>query len=163
MTQKSRNIISIGINRQRVGIAVFTNGELEYVTGRALPADVARAGRRKLLADIDDLVRNHSIGIVTMPRLTVQQRDSSAVIRAYKRIQVRVLRSGLTLVIDGSLGRKPNGTKTEETLAAVYPELRRYLGDAAWERRYYKHIFKAVSAGVALLSVKENERMTNDR
>lgn len=162
MIQKSPNVLSIGINRQRVGIAIFSNGELEYVTGRALPERGSQVGRRALVADLEALVREHSIGIITMPRLTVQQKNSSAVSRAYRRVQSRAIRTGLTVVIAGSSPRFPRGMKTEESLAALYPELRRYLGDAAWERRYYRHIFKAVSAGVLWIRMNTKEGTSND-
>ena len=162
MNHRYANILSIGINRQRVGIAVFTNGELEYVTGRALPAVMSLSGRRELIAYIDDLVRRHEIKVVTMPRLTVQQQNSRAVTRIYKRIQTRTIRGGLTLTIESLPARRSGRVETDEELAALYPELRRFLGNAAWERRYYKHIFKAVSAGVARLRINEEERRSNE-
>lgn len=162
MNHRYANILSIGINRQRVGIAVFTNGELAYITGRALPAVMSLSGRRKLIAYIDDLVRQHEIKIVTMPRLTVQQQNSRAVIRIYKRIQTRTIRGGLTLTIESLPAGRSGRVETDEDLAALYPELRRFLGNAAWERRYYKHIFKAVSAGVARLRINEEQRRSNE-
>ena len=162
MTTKTPNILSIGIKRQRVGIAVFTNGRLEYVTGRALPTGSSREGRRELSADIKKLIRRHDIGIVTMSQLTVQQRSSRSVVRLYKRVQSTVILGGHALVVgNDNLATRKRGM--EENLTEIYPELRRYLGDAAWERRYYKHIFKAVSAGVAWLRINENERIPNDR
>lgn len=163
MIQKSPNVLSIGINRQRVGIAVFRNGELEYVTGRALPEELSRGGRRALVADIDMLVRDNNINVITMPRLTVQQKHSRAVSRAYQRVQARAIRTGLTVVIAGSSPRFAKGIQTEESLAALYPELRRYLGDAAWERRYYRHIFKAVWTGVAVVSRIDGGRASDER
>ena len=163
MIEKSPNVLSLGINRQRVGIAIFSNGELEYVTGRALPQAGSRNGRRALVDDLDKLVRDHNIGIITMPRLTVQQKHSRAVSRVYQSAQSRAIRAGLTLVVSGTSLRVPRGMKTEENLAVLYPELRRYLGDAAWERRYYRHIFKAVSTGVVLLSIIDCERRSDER
>ena len=156
MTHKTVNTLSIGVNRQRVGFAVFTHGELEHVTGRALPPRASRSGRKELLGFAADLIGRYRIGVVTMPRLTVQQRDSRAVARANKHIQTWAIRSGLTLVIQSSHKRKEIGT--DQDLATRYPELRQFLGETAWERRYYKHIFKAVSAGVAFLQERENER-----
>ena len=162
MNHKSANILSIGINRQRVGIAIFIRGELEYVTGRALPGVMSPLGRRELIAYISDLVRRHEISIVTMPRLTVQQRNSRAVTRIYKRIQTRTIRGGRTLTIESLPARRSGRVATNEDLAAIYPELRRFLGNAAWERRYYKHVFKAVAAGVARLRINKDERRPNE-
>lgn len=162
MNHRYANILSIGINRQRVGIAVFINGELEYVTGRALPTVMSLSGRRELIAYISDLIRRRDISIVTMPRLTIQQLNSRAVTRIYKRIQTRTIRGGLTLTIESSHARRSGHVETDVDLAALYPELRRFLGNAAWERRYYKHIFKAVSAGIARLRINEDERRSNE-
>ncbi|MBV9216181.1 MAG: hypothetical protein JO053_08400 [Acidobacteria bacterium] len=162
MTTKSPNLISIGINRQRVGIAVFANGELEYVTGRPLPAVTSNSGRWRLMTEILQLAHHHQLGIVAMQRLTVQQRHSRAVSRVYKGIQTRAIRSGLTVVIESSFGTKKNEATSAETLASIYPELRRYLGGTAWQRRYYKHIFRAVSAGGAWLRATNDERVSDE-
>jgi len=162
MTETTTNILSIGINRQRIGIAVFSNGELEYVTGRALPADTSRVDRTRLMRDITDLINHHGIGVITMQRLTVQQLHARAVARVCKGVQSSALRSGLTVFIGSISYRNRSVTRTPEELASLYPELRRYLGDAAWERRYYKHIFKAVSAGVEWLRIKKIQGDAND-
>ena len=170
MSDRHTNILSIAIGRQRIGFAVFDRGDLEFVTGRGLPVVGAPAGvYKQILAYLTDLVHTHQIAFITMPRLTVQQKGSPAVARLYKRFQKFVLMSGLTLVIqDDRNARNAIGTvataDTNGDLAAIYPELRRYLRSrAAWEKRYYKHIFKAVGSGLAWRRTSILKRRPNGR
>ena len=158
MNFRTANILSIGINRQRIGLAVFADGDFEYVTGKAMPAVTSVSGRKQILADIEHLVRRHKIAVIVMPKLTEQQLNSRAVTRVNKGIHQWAIRNGLTLSVESN----PQGIDAER-LASIYPELHRYAGPSIWERRYYKHIFKAVAAGGAWMGVDKKEGTAHDR
>ena len=160
-----RNLLCIHITRQRIGLAVFGDGDLELIAGNSLPrGNSSRAERAKFMGRLKDLLDRHHIGVVLIKRLTVQQRGSAAIARTHKRIQTLAIGSGLSLVIrDRRFDKRSFETVGTDELATKYPELRKYLrGAKSWERRYYSHVVKAVLLGVAALSEPNFKERTDE-
>jgi hypothetical protein len=159
---ESNNLLSIHINRQRIGLAVFGHGELDLVTGHAVPSGLL--SRTAFMRELKQLLVRNAIGIVLIKKLTVQQRASPSVVRLHKRIQKLVISRGLTLTVrDRRFEKIENRDETIEALLAPYPELGKYLrGGTSWERRYYGHLTKAVRSGLTWLAENTNSNLHDE-
>jgi Holliday junction resolvasome RuvABC endonuclease subunit len=149
-------------------VAVFEDATLRYYAVKVLrvpgtPDDVRRAAAHVLGSLIAAFQPTYMV--IEQP-LIVQQRAEllSHVIGALK---TTAKRRGLTVseyapqpvrrFICG--GSKPTKREVARRLAALYPELGRYVGpQSRWEELYYERMFGAIAVGAVAYALSDHKR-----
>jgi hypothetical protein len=163
-TDKNQTILSIALSRNRLGLAVYRDGFLEYYRGKTLRQFRQRRQRLRGLARIlRDLIGHYSPVELIMPQLNKQQLHSDD-LRALFSLSQRIVESEkLSLHIydqeevKAAICEGENETKANVELKLIeqYPELERYCrAGAEWERRYYRLVFQAIAGGEVRLKEK---------
>ena len=158
-TAKNQAVLSIALSRNRLGLAVYRDGFLEYYRGKTLRQFRRRRQRSHAVARIlRDLIGHYSPGELLMPQLNTQQRHSDE-LRALYSLSGRIVeQEGLLLHLYDQTdvkaaiceGEKGTNANVELKLIKQYPELERYCrARVEWERRYYRLVFQAIAAGEA--------------
>jgi hypothetical protein len=167
-TDKNQTVLSIALSRNRIGLAVYRDGFLEYYRGKTLRQFRERRQRSRGLARIlRELIGRHSVGELIMPQLNKQQRHSDD-LRALYSLSKRIAESEkLSLHLYDQLevkaaiceGENETEANVELKLIERYPELERYCrAGAEWERRYYRLVFQAIAGG----EVRRKEKYANN-
>lgn len=158
MSLTHENILSLSFSRNRLGLAVFRRGHLDYYAGKTLSRYRSTRGRNRGMESIlNELIRGHDVSTVAFPWLNKQQRHSSQLCSLYRAIQKYCAKNGLPVITQDPVqirreltgDDEPSKANLKTHLVRIFPELGRYAsGGAEWERRYYGHIFTAIGCGV---------------
>lgn len=168
-TDKNWTILSIALSRNRLGLAVYRDGFLEYYKGKTLRQFRGRRQRSRGFAMIlRELIRRYSARELIMPQLNKQQGHSEDLKALYSLSKRIVEREGVAIrmydpteakaaICEGEKATKGN---VEMKLLEQYPELRRYCrAGAEWEQRYYRLVFQAIAGG----EMQHKERHASNR
>lgn len=157
MHQTSYSILSITPGRNRLGVAVFRDGNLVYYAGKSLAQHRSMPEVRQAINKIlNKMIENYCVEYLAIMELNKQQRTSHAVVSIYEYIKTMTKRKHLAVcesdpvlirrLICGNL--KPTNHNVARQITSRYIELSRHLiGNNGWEHRYYRFVFNAIAVG----------------
>ncbi len=103
------------------------------------------------------LILAHSIGELVLPRLNKQQRLSRDLLSLYRTAGRFCVKNHVSLQIQDPVqarrrlvdNARPSKANASLSLSQIFPELTRYARGGDWERRYYGHLFTAITCGLS--------------
>ncbi len=168
MSHAPKTIIAVSPGRNRMGVAVFRDGNLLYYGGISL-----RKYRTKpaVLQAVDQFIDRASdtyqISHLALLELNKQQTSSPLLPEIVERLKVAASEKQIefnqykALFIRGKFcsGKRATKENTAQTLICHYPEMNKYFSSkTGWQRRYYDFVFDAVALGSVCALNLENAR-----
>ena len=154
-------ILAIAPGKREVGLAVFVDADLVYVSVKTIRK--RKSGNfllKEITGILQKLFEGFSIKIVVTKSINQYQKLSPDLIKIVERIKIESAQKGLQVIeitleeIKSVLCKSEKATekKAFEALLTTYPELVRYWNRPnKWQNDYYAFLFSAVAVGEVYL------------
>lgn len=167
MNSSPNLILAIAPGKRELGIAVFVERDLVYVSVKTIRQRKSRRGLLKEITGIlQRLFQSFAVKTVVIKSISQYQKRSPDLEKIAEWIKAESVKNNLeteevTLEqIKFVLGNSHTSTekKAFEAMLATYPELKRYWNRPnKWQNDYYAFLFSAVAAGVVYLKTHSKD------